>query len=177
MQGWLWCVVENAADKDASTLHQALVQTSELCKSRGKQKLEAITALAESIRATGEKKLIQAASELCGEIVAHDGRLEPGEYATLSTALKGLGVRNVKASKIADDLLSADDDIAELLEELDINPRTPVVDRERKLSVEWSRQNARMQAVTDSAKREEMRRRMELIQRIRDLYREIDRHG
>jgi hypothetical protein len=34
-----------------------------------------------------------------------------------------------------------------------------------------------MQAVTDSAKREEMRRRMELIQRIRDLYREIDRHG
>jgi hypothetical protein len=34
-----------------------------------------------------------------------------------------------------------------------------------------------MQAVTDSGKREEMRRRMELIQRIRDLYREIDRHG
>lgn len=177
LQGWLWCVVENAADKDASTLHQALVQTSEQCKTRGKQKLEAITALAESIRATGEKKLIQAAGELCGEIVAHDGRLEPGEYATLSTALKGLGVRNVKASKIADELLSADDEIAELLEELDISPRTAVADRERKLSVEWSRQNARMQAVTDSAKREEMRRRMELIQRIRDLYREIDRHG
>jgi hypothetical protein len=177
LQGWLWCVVENAADKDAPTLHQALVLTSEQCKTRGKQKLEAITSLAESIRATGEKKLIQAAGELCGEIVAHDGRLEPGEYATLSTALKGLGVRNVKASKIADELLSADDEIAELLEELDINPRTPVADRERKLSIEWSRQNARMQAVTDSAKREEMRRRMELIQRIRDLYREIDRHG
>jgi hypothetical protein len=34
-----------------------------------------------------------------------------------------------------------------------------------------------MQAVTDARKREEMRRRMELIQKIRDLYREIDRHG
>lgn len=177
LQGWLWCVLENTSDKDASTLHQALVQTAEQCKARGKQKLEAITVLAESIRATGEKKLIQAAGELCGEIVAHDGRLDPGEYATLSTALKGLGVRNVKASKIADELLSADDEIAELLEELGIIPRTPVADRERKLSIEWSRQNARMQAVTDSAKREEMRRRMELIQRIRDLYREIDRHG
>jgi hypothetical protein len=43
--------------------------------------------------------------------------------------------------------------------------------------MEWSRQNARMQAVTDARKREEMRRRMELIQKIRDLYREIDRHG
>ena len=177
LQAWLWCVVENTTDKDAAAMHQALIQTSESCKSRGKQKLEAVTTLAESIRSTGEKKLIQASGELCGEIVAHDGRLEPGEYATLSTALKGLGVRNIKAAKIADELLSGDDEIAELLEELDIETKTPSEERERKLSIEWSRQNARMQAVTDSGKREEMRRRMELIQRIRDLYREIDRHG
>jgi hypothetical protein len=158
-------------------MHQALIQAAESCKTRGKQKLEAVATLAESIRSTGEKKLIQASGELCGEIVAHDGRLEPGEYATLSTALKGLGVRNIKAAKIADELLSGDDEIAELLEELDIETKTPSEERERKLSIEWSRQNARMQAVTDSGKREEMRRRMELIQRIRDLYREIDRHG
>jgi hypothetical protein len=154
LQAWLWCVVENTTDKDAAAMHQALIQTSESCK-----------------------KLLQASGELCGEIVAHDGRLEPGEYATLSTALKGLGVRNIKAAKIADELLSGDDEIAELLEELDIETKTPSEERERKLSIEWSRQNARMQAVTDSGKREEMRRRMELIQRIRDLYREIDRHG
>jgi tellurite resistance protein len=177
LQGWLWCVVENTSDQEATTIHQALVQASEQCKIRGKQKLEVVTKLGEAIRATGEKKLIQAAAELCGEIVAHDGRLEPGEYATLSTALKGLGVRNIKAAKIADELLSGDDEIAELLEELDIETKTPSEERERKLSIEWSRQNARMQAVTDSGKREEMRRRMELIQRIRDLYREIDRHG
>jgi hypothetical protein len=133
--------------------------------------------LAESIRSTGEKKLIQAAAELCAEIVAHDGRLEPGEFATLSTALKGLGTKSVKASKIASKLLSDDEEISEMLSELGIHSRTPTEERERKLSVAWSRENARMQAITDAARREDMRRRMELIQRIRDLYRELDQHG
>ena len=177
LQGWIWCVVENTSDADAASMLEALRHTSEQGKSRGKQKLESVTALADSIRSTGETKLIKAAAELCGEIVAHDGRLEPGEYATLSIALKGLGVRNVKASKIAVELLSGDDEITELMDELEITVRTSTEERERKLSMEWSRQNARMQAVTDARKREEMRRRMELIQKIRDLYREIDRHG
>jgi len=111
------------------------------------------------------------------EIVAHDGRLEPGEFATLSTALKGLGTKSVKASKIASKLLSDDEEISEMLSELGIHSRTPTEERERKLSVAWSRENARMQAITDAARREDMRRRMELIQRIRDLYRELDQHG
>ena len=177
LQGWAWCVVERTADKDSAGFLQALIDTSTLCKTKGKQKLEAVTALAESIRATGEKKFIQAAAELCGEIVAHDGRLEPGEFATLSTALKALGTKSVKASKIASKLLSDDEEITEMLTELGIHSRTSTQERELKLSVAWSRENARMQAITDAARRETMRRRMELIQRIRDLYRELDQHG
>lgn len=177
LQGWAWAVIEQTGDKDAAGFLQTLTETSNLCKTKGKQKLEAVTALAESIRATGEKKLIQAAAELCGEIVAHDGRLEPGEFATLSVAIKGLGTKSVKASKIAIQLIAGDDEITEMLAELGIHARTPTEERERKLSVAWSRENARMQAITDAARREEMRRRMELIQRIRDLYRELDQHG
>lgn len=177
LQGWVWCVVDRTADKDAAGFLQALTDASTRCKTKGKQKLEAVTALAESIRSTGEKKLIQAAAELCAEIVAHDGRLEPGEFATLSTALKALGTKSVKASKIASKLLSDDEEITEMLAELGIHSRTPTEERERKLSVAWSRENARMQAITDAARREDMRRRMELIQRIRDLYRELDQHG
>jgi len=177
LQGWAWCVIEKTADRDAATFLQALTETSTLCKTKGKQKLEAVMTLAESIRSTGEKKLIQAAAELCAEIVAHDGRLEPGEFATLSTALKALGTKSVKASKVASKLLSEDEEITEMLEELGINSRTATEERERKLSVAWSRENARMQAITDAARREDMRRRMELIQRIRDLYREMDQHG
>lgn len=177
LQGWAWCVIEKTADRDASGFLQALTDTSTLCKTKGKQKFEAVTSLAESIRATGEKKLVQAAAELCGEIIAHDGRLEPGEFATLSTALKALGTKSVKASKIASKLLSEDEEINELLAELGIDKRTPTEERELKLSVAWNRENARMQAVTDAARRVDMRLRMELIQRIRDLYRELDQHG
>jgi hypothetical protein len=177
LQGWAWAVVEKTGDEDAAGFLQTLTETSNLCKTKGKQKLESVTALAERIRATGEKKLIQAAAELCGEIVASDGRLEPGEFATLSVAIKGLGTKSVKASKIAIQLIAGDDDITEMLAELGIHSRTPTEERDRKLSVAWSRENARMQAVTDAARREEMRRRMELIQRIRDLYRELDQHG
>ncbi len=177
LQGWAWCVIEQTADKDATAFLQALTDTSTLCKTKGKQKLEAVTALADSIRATGEKKLIQAAAELCSEIVASDGRLEPGEFATLSTALKALGTKSVKAAKIAGKLIADDDEITVMLAELEINTRTSTEERERKLSVAWSRENARMQAITDANRREQMRRRMELIQRIRDLYRELDQHG
>lgn len=177
LQGWLWCVVENASDRDAATIHQAMVQTAEQCKARGKLKLEAVTKLGEAVRSTGEKKFIQAAAELCGEIVAHDGRLEPGELATLSHALNALGTKSVKASKIAKELLGDDEEINEMLAELGIHGRTSTEERERKLSVAWSKENARMQAITDAARREAMRLRMELIQRIRDLYRELDQHG
>jgi hypothetical protein len=177
LQGWAWCVIEHTADKDAAGFLQALTDTSVLCKTKGKQKLEAVTTLAESIRSTGEKKLIQAAAELCSEIVASDGRLEPGEFATLSAALKALGTKSVKAAKIAVKLIADDDEITEMLAELEINARTTTEERERKLSVAWSRENARMQAIADANRREEMRRRMELIQRIRDLYRELDQHG
>lgn len=177
LQGWLWCVVENTSDRDAATIHQAMAQTAEQCKTRGKLKLEAVTKLGEAIRSTGEKKLIQAAAELCGEIVAHDGRLEPGELATLSHALNALGTKSVKASKIAKELLGDDEEIKEMLAELGIHGRTSTEERERKLSVAWSKENARMQAITDADRRETMRLRMELIQRIRDLYRELDQHG
>ena len=50
-------------------------------------------------------------------------------------------------------------------------------DRERILSIAFDRENKRMQTVADSDKREKMRQKMKLIQRIRDLYRELDQHG
>jgi len=175
--GWLWCVVDNASDKDAHAFHEKLGDTAKESKMRGKQKLEVVQLIAESIRATGERKLIQAAGELCSEIVISDGRLEPGEFATLATALKGLGIKKLDPTDIAQELLDNDDEITELKEELGIDDDTPIADRERILSVAWSRENARMQAVTDPARREHMRRRMELIQKIRDLYRELDQHG
>lgn len=177
LQGWAWCVIERTSDRDAAGFHQALSDTSQLCKTKGKQKLDAVTSLAESIRATGEKKLIQAAAELCGEIIAHDGRLEPGEFATLAAALNALGTKSVKASKIAGQLLSDDEDINDMLSELGIHTRTTAEERELKLSVAWGRENARMENIKDEARRDDMRRRMELIQRIRDLYRELDQHG
>ena len=136
-----------------------------------------MTQLAESIRATGERKLIQAAGELCSEIVSSDGRLEPGEFATLATALKGLGIKKLDPTDIAQELMDNDDEMTELREELEIDEDTSAEDRERILSVAWSRENARMQAVSEHAKREKMRRRMELIRKIRDLYRELEQHG
>lgn len=173
----MWCVIENATSTDAPAFLQKLTEVANQSKMQGKQKLVAVTALGVAIRATGEKKLIQAAGALCGEIIELDGRLEPGEFATLSMALKALGLRNTKAAKIAEALLSNDSDISELKDELDIDSTTSNDDRERILSMAWSRENARMQAVTDSFRREEMRQRMNLIQKIRDLYRELDQHG
>jgi len=177
LQGWLWCVVENTLDQDAATMHQALSQASEQCKTRGKQKLEVVSTLADSIRSTGEKKLIQAAAELCGEIIAQDGRLEPGEFATLSAAYKGLGVRSTKASKIASTLLSSDAEVKKMLKELKITDATSAEAREVILSFAWSQENGRMYSVKDPAVKEKMRQRMALIQKIRDLYREMDDHG
>lgn len=177
LQGWSWCVIDNTSDKDAEAFAQALNEAANLAKNKGKQRLEAITMLAESIRATGVKKLIQSAAELCGEIVEHDGRLQPGEFATLAAAFKGLGVKSTKATKIATQLLANDDEISEMLAELEIYPRTPTADRELKLSLAWSRENGRMQAVSDAGRREEMRHRMELIQKIRDIHREMDIHN
>ena len=173
----MWCVIENTTITDAPAFLQKLTEVANQSKMQGKQKLDAVTALGVAIRATGEKKLIQAAGALCGEIIELDGRLEPGEFATLSMALKALGLRNTKAAKIAEALLSNDSDISELKDELDIDSTTSNDDRERILSMAWSRENARMQAVTDSFRREEMRQRMNLIQKIRDLYRELDQHG
>ena len=177
LHGWLWCVIEKTADKDSSTFLQALGESTVQAKSRGKLRLEAIVVLAESIRSTGERKLTQAAAELCAEIVSSDGRLEPGEFASLAAAIKGLGTRSVKAADIAEELLSNDDEITEMKDELEIDDDTPKEERERKLSVAWSRENARMQAVTDAAKRDRMRHRMTLIQKIRDIYRELDDHS
>jgi|GEM_PF-2884642 len=174
---WMWCVIENTTITDAPAFLQKLTEVANQSKMQGKQKLDAVTGLGVAIRATGEKKLIQAAGALCGEIIELDGRLEPGEFATLSMALKALGLRNTKAAKIAEELLSNDSDISDLKEELGLDESTSRDDRERILSVAWNRENARMQAVTDSFRREEMRQRMKLIQKIRDLYRELDQHG
>lgn len=177
LTGWMWCVIDATAHKDAAAFLQKLSETSANGKMRGKLKLEEISKLAQAIRAAGERKLTQCAGALCGEIVELDGKLEPGEFATLSVTLKELGVRNVKALKVAEELISNDDEIVEMKEELELDDDTPKETRERILSMAWSRENARMQAVTDSARREDMRRRMNLIQRIRDLYRELDQHG
>ena len=177
LQGWTWCVIDKTADQDAAAFLQSLGETAERSKSKGKLKLEAVAALAQSIRSTGVKTYIQSAAELCSEIVVNDGRLEPGEFATLSCAHQALGAKSTKTNKLASQLLAGDDEIKEMLSELGINSRTSTEDREAKLSVAWSRNNGRMEAVTDPVKRELLRNRMELIQRIRDLYRELDQHG
>ena len=174
---WMWCVVENTSKQDSHAFLQRLTEVANQSKMRGKQKLDAVTTLGEAIRKTGEKKLIQAAGALCGEVIELDERLEPGEFATLSVALKALGLRNTKAAKIAKALLLNDSDISDLKEKLELDESTSRDDRERILSIAWDRENKRMQTVTDSDKREEMRQKMKLIQRIRDLYRELDQHG
>ena len=174
LQGWLWCVVENTSDQEAATMLQALSQTSEQCKTRGKQKLEVISTLADSIRSTGEKKLIQAAAELCGEIVAHDGRLEPGEYATLSTALKALGTRKIKAENIAEELLSNDKEVAKILREAKITDDMKASDRLAILSNQWSIYNARTNLRNlPASELEKYRRTMAVISRLREIYREM----
>ena len=174
---WMWCVIENTSKQDSHAFLQRLTEVANQSKMRGKQKLDAVTTLGEAIRKTGEKKLIQAAGALCGEVIELDERLEPGEFATLSVALKALGLRNTKAAKIADALLSNDSDISDLKEELELDESTSMDDRERILSIAFDRENKRMQTVADSDKREKMRQKMKLIQRIRDLYRELDQHG
>ena len=171
---WMWCVVENTSKQDSHAFLQRLTEVADQSKMRGKQKLDAVTALGEAIRGTGEKKLTQAAGALCGEVIELDGRLEPGEFATLSVALKALGIRNTKAAKIAKDLLASDDDIVEMMEELGIDDSTQKDDRDRILSMAWYRWNTRMEVAKGQAKVEEIRDKMRLIQRIRDLYRELD---
>ena len=174
LQGWLWCVVENTSDQEAATMHQALSQASEQCKTRGKQKLEAVSTLADSIRSTGEKKLIQAAAELCSEIVAHDGRLEPGEYATLSIALKALGTRKIKADDIAEELLGNDKEVAKILREANITEDTKASERLTILSNQWSIYNARTNLRNlPASELEKYRRSMALISKLREIYREM----
>jgi hypothetical protein len=84
----MWCVIENTSKQDSHAFLQRLTEVANQSKMRGKQKLDAVTTLGEAIRKTGEKKLIQAAGALCGEVIELDERLEPGEFATLSVALK-----------------------------------------------------------------------------------------
>ena len=174
LQGWLWCVVENTSDQEAATMLQALSQTSEQCKTRGKQKLEVISTLADSIRSTGEKKLIQAAAELCGEIVAHDGRLEPGEYATLSIALKRLCARKIKAEDIAEELLSNDKEVAKILRDAKITDEMKPSERAVILSNQWSIFNARTNLRDlPVSELEKYRRIMAVISKLREIYREM----
>lgn len=174
LQGWAWCVIEKTADKDAAGFLQALTETSTLCKTKGKQKLEAVTTLAESIRSTGEKKLLQAAAELCVEIVANDGRLEPGEYATLSIALKGLGTRNLKATDIAEELLSNDKEVSKILSDAKITERMKPSERVTILSNQWSTFNARTNLRDLPASvLEKYRRTMAVISKLREIYREM----
>jgi len=174
LQGWLWCVVENTADQDAATMQQALSQASEQCKTRGKQKLEAVAKLADSIRSSGEKKLILAAAELCGEIIAHDGRLEPGEYATLSTVLKGLGTRKIKAEDIAEELLSNDKEVANILRDAKITEGMKPSERAAILSNQWSVFNARTNLRNlPASELVKYRRMMAVISKLREIYREM----
>ena len=175
--GWMWSVIEKSEDADAASFLQELSATADQARMRGKQKLSLVKQVAERIRSTGERKLIQSAGALSVAIVEIEGRLEPGEFATLSAALDGLGIRNIKAMKIAHTLIVNDTEIAALLEALEIEDDTLVEERERKLSTAWSLENARMHVVTDPEKRNQMRQRMSLIQKIRDLYREMDQQG
>jgi uncharacterized tellurite resistance protein B-like protein len=155
-------------------MHQALSQASEQCKTRGKQKLEVVSTLADSIRSTGEKKFIHAAAELCGEIVANDGRLEPGEFVTLSTALKALGTRKIKAEDIAEELLSNDKEVAKTLREAKITDDMKASKRLMILSGLWSTYNARTNLRDlPASELEKYRRAMAVISKLREIYREM----
>ena len=174
LQGWLWSVVDKASDKDAAVFLESLNETTKLCKSSGKQKLESVGSLAESIRSTGEKKLIQAAAELCREIVTSDGRLEPGEYATLSTALKGLGSRKIKAEDVAVELLSNDQEVAKILRKANITDDMKPSQRVLILSNEWANYNAYTNLRDKTpADIEKYRRAMAVIAKLREIYREM----
>lgn len=174
LKGWSWCVIENTSDIDSHSFFKALCDIQSLAIMKGKKKLDVVAELADRIRKTGEKKFIQCAGYLCTEVVERDDRLEPGEFSTLSTALKHLGIRNIKAEEIAKGLMFNDDEISELKSELDIDQYTTSSERESILSHEWSKLNGRMNVIRDADIRQEMKRRMLLIQKIRDLYREIE---
>lgn len=174
LHGWLWRVVDKASDKDAAVFLESLNETTKLCRSSGKQKLESIASMAASIRGTGEKKLIQAAADLCREIVASDGRLEPGEYATLSTALKGLGSRKIKAEEVAVELLSNDQEVAKILREAEITDDM----KPSQIVLILSNQCAKYNAYTNlhhktPAEIENYRRTMAVIAKLREIYREM----
>jgi hypothetical protein len=174
LQGWLWRVIDKVSDKDAAAYLEALNETTKLCKSSGKQKLEAVASLADSIRSTGEKKMIQAAAELCREIVTNDGRLEPGEYATLSIALKRLGSRKIKAEEVAVELLSNDQEIAKILRDAKITDKMKPSERVIILSNQWANYNAYTNLRNrPAAELEKYRRAMAVIARLREIYREI----
>ena len=174
LKSWLWCVIDKTSDSDSHLFHKTLSDIQSQAIMNGKKKLVVIADLADRIRGTGEKKFIQCAGHLCTEVVECDGRLEPGEFSTLSTALKHLGIRNIKAQEIAEELLFNDDEISELKDELGIDEYTTSSERESILSHEWSKLNGRTNVITDPDQRVEMQRRMLLIQKIRDLYREIE---
>ena len=171
---WMWCVVENTTSTDAPAFLQKLTEVANRSKMHGKQKLDAVTTLGEAIRSTGEKKLTQAAGALCGEVVELDGRLEPGEFATLSVALKALGIRNNKAAKIAEELLERDKEIVKMLKKLGVSESTRKDERDRILSTACSLRNGRTFGVTDQAELDMLRKEINLIIRIRALYQELD---
>ena len=130
--------------------------------------------MAESRRSTGEKKLIQAAAELCREIVTSDGRLEPGEYATLSTARKGLGSRKIKAEDVAVELLSNDQEVAKILRKANITDDMKPSQRVLILSNEWANYNAYTNLRDKTpADIEKYRRAMAVIAKLREIYREM----
>jgi hypothetical protein len=174
LKAWSWCVIERTSDNDSHSFAKALGDIQTQAVMDGKKKLNIVSELADSIRETGEKRFIQCAGYLCAEIIEYDDRLEAGEFSTLSTALKHLGVRNIKAQKIAEDLLFNDYEISKLKYELGIDGYTTSSERESIISYEWSKLNGRMNVISDTNLRDEMKRRMLLIQKIRDLYREIE---
>jgi hypothetical protein len=167
-------LIEKTSDNDSHSFAKALGDIQSQATMSGKKKLNIVSELANSIRETGEKRFIQCAGYLCTEVIAWDDRLELGEFSTLSTALKHLAIRNIKAQKIAEELLFNDDEISELKDELGIDAYTTSTERESIISCEWSKLNGRMNVIKDSDQRNEMKRRMLLIQKIRDLYREIE---
>ena len=174
LKSWSWCVIEKTSDSDSHLFHKALGDIQSQAMMNGKKNLGVISELANRIRQTGERKLVQCAGYLCSEIIECNDRLEPGEYSTLSVALKYLGIHNIKAKKIAEILLFNDNEISKLKNELSIDEYSTTGERELIISREWSKLNGRINVVTKPSLREEMKHRMLLIQKIRDLYREIE---
>ena len=179
IKSWMWAAIERVVGDGelAWKFHDELFATHEHCRQAGKQKLDKVRDTAAEIRKSlGRNKLVNAAAWLCFEVIKSDDKLDTGEAAIFQVALEGLGKdRSPEFADVTKELLLSDDDVKELLDELKISEDDPQEKRNEKLLKEWRKCNARMNNCSGDQK-ENLRKKMELITKVRNLMSEIEQH-